>query len=294
MRTAAAALMKIAEEGTTKRGVVMPRDERRKLCDRLLAYAKTITNVMCKTKALARVQKVITELDRAQLQQNNANEAELIATNLHTVDTTIGQLENMRDRMSVQNVLNRASEATLNSTQSAKLLDHIQELLPNNETDIPHDSVAPEALDADGRAAEWAKTARSSSDPPPEADQINEMLEEEAEKRQQRQSRKRKTFMMDMLLPESSSDDEDVINELRGAEEAEKAEGQARGRGGRGRGRGRGGGRKNSAAKSEAKSGGKPKGTKEAAASKAKGKGKGNTTATPESSSSSSSSSSSD
>ena len=119
MRTAAAALMKIAEEGTTKRGVVMPRDERRKLCDRLLAYAKTITNVMCKTKALARVQKVITELDRAQLQQNNANEAELIATNLHTVDTTIGQLENMRDRLRVQDRLNQSNREILGNRQSA-------------------------------------------------------------------------------------------------------------------------------------------------------------------------------
>ena len=50
------------------------------------------------------------------------------------------------------------------------------------KNDIPYGSVAREALDADERAAEWAKTARSSSDPPPEADQMNEMLEEEAEK----------------------------------------------------------------------------------------------------------------
>ena len=131
-RTAAAALMKIAEEGKTKRGVVMPRDERRKLCDRLLEYSKTITNVMCKTKALARVQKVITELDRAQLQQNNANEAELIATNLHTVDTTIGQLENMRDRLRVQDRLNQSSCEILSNRQAAQLSEDIQNALPSD------------------------------------------------------------------------------------------------------------------------------------------------------------------
>ena len=195
----------------------MPRDERRKLCNRLLEYVDTITNAMCKAKALARVQKVITELDRAQLQQNNANEAELIATNLHTVDTTIGQLENMRDRLRVQDRLNQSSCEILSNRQAAQLSEDIQNALPSDkENDSPYDSVAPEALDADERAAEWAKTARSSSDPPPEADQINQMLEEEAEKRQQRQSRKRKTFMVDRLqtthvpAPDPASAESDI------------------------------------------------------------------------------------
>ena len=84
--------------------------------------------------------------------------------------------------------------------QVAQLSEDIQNALPSDkENDIPYDSVAPEALDADEKAAEWAKTARSSSDPPPEADQINQMLAEETEKRQQRQSRKRKVFIMDRL-----------------------------------------------------------------------------------------------
>ena len=60
-RTAAAALMKIAEEGVTKRGVVMPKGERRTLCHRLLEYANTITYQSSKLKAIARVQKVLTE-----------------------------------------------------------------------------------------------------------------------------------------------------------------------------------------------------------------------------------------
>ena len=97
----------------------MPREERRTLCNRLLEYANTITNVICKAKAIARVQKVITELDRAQLQQNNANEAELIATNLHTVDTTLGQLENMRDRLTVQCRTNQSNREILGNRQSA-------------------------------------------------------------------------------------------------------------------------------------------------------------------------------
>ena len=217
LRQHALAYFRIAEEGITKRGVVMTLAEREQLCQRLLQYAETIGKPSSKVKALNRVRQALDKLKNERLQQNFANEARLNEVNLHNVQTMIGMLENMQDRLRVQTILNENNQAQVANDQVAQLSKDIDDALPSDkENDIPYDSVAQEALDADEKAAEWAKTARSSSDPPPEADQINQMLEEEAEKRQQRQSRKRKTFIMDRLQTapdpapaksDSSSDD---------------------------------------------------------------------------------------
>ena len=136
----------------------------------------------------------------------NANEAGQINMNIHIVVTAIGQLENMRDRLRVQDRLRQSSCKILSNRQAAQLSEDIQNALPSDkENDIPYDSVSRAPLKADERVAEWAKTARSSSDARPEASgQINRMLAREADDRDERQRRKRRLPMKHRLQSEAA------------------------------------------------------------------------------------------
>ena len=100
-RTNAPAYFRTAETGITKRGVVLTLAEREQLCQRLLQYAETIGKPSSKVRTLNRVRQALDKLKNERLQQNFANEARLNEINIHNVQSMIGMLGNMLDRVRV-------------------------------------------------------------------------------------------------------------------------------------------------------------------------------------------------
>ena len=107
--------------------------EREQLCKRLLQYAESIGKPNSKLKALNRARGVLDNWTAERLQQNFANAARLNEVNLHNVQTMIGMLENMHDRLRVQTILNQDNQAQVANVQVALLSAQIQNALPSDE-----------------------------------------------------------------------------------------------------------------------------------------------------------------
>ena len=95
--------------------------EREQLCQRLLQYVESIGKPSSKVKALNRVRQALGKVKNARLQQNFANEARSNDLNLHNVQTMMGMLKKMHDRLRMQTILNEDNQAQVANDQGAQL-----------------------------------------------------------------------------------------------------------------------------------------------------------------------------
>ena len=66
---------------------------------------------------------------------------------MHNVQTMIGMLENMHDRLRVQTILNQDNQAQVANVQVAKLSEQIQNALPSDEeNDAPMTALSKRQL----------------------------------------------------------------------------------------------------------------------------------------------------